>query len=126
MFDPIHYVATPVDTQSGHPRPSYERPVAVVNCEDYTDISTTEGKGRQIKPQDKIIVYLAIDYNCVDSRADTSRAAVDTGVSHCNEDITPDALTSETVSHSEHDNVATSQDHLNSDLTSRFFPQIKQ
>ena len=57
MFDPIHYVATPVDTESGHPRPSYERPVAVVNCDQYIDITGEEGQGRWLRSDLKIVMF---------------------------------------------------------------------
>merc|ERR1712198_355353 len=34
MFDPIQCVATPVDTDTGQPRPSYERPFIPIDIQD--------------------------------------------------------------------------------------------
>ena len=33
MFDPIQCVATPVDTDTGQPRPSYERPFIPIDIQ---------------------------------------------------------------------------------------------
>ena len=48
MFDPIQCVATPVDTDTGQPRPSYERPFIPVNDEDIPCIEL-QGKARDQK-----------------------------------------------------------------------------